>query len=146
LEEKKKMNMLHIIGNLCNDPQLRTTQNGKTVCTFTVAVNRRHTANAGQPEADFFRVSAWNELGTVCQKWLIKGRKVCVVGPVSVSAYTAQNGEARGNLDVFAQTVEFLSPANQAPQAAPQTPVHSTPTAPKADNGFVQVDDEEIPF
>lgn len=140
------MNQLTIIGNLTADPITRTTSNGKTVCTFTVAVNRRHTANAGQPEADFFRVSAWNELGTVCQKWLIKGRKVCVVGQVSVSTYTTQNGETRANLDVFAQTVEFLTTANQAPQAAPVIPPHSTPTAPKAQNGFVQVDDEEIPF
>lgn len=139
------MNQLTIIGNLTADPITRTTQNGKTVCAFTVAVNRRHTANAGQPEADFFRVGAWNELGTVCQKWLIKGRKVCVVGPVSVSTYTTQNGETRANLDVFAQTVEFLTPANQAPQAAPAITPHSTPTAPKAQNGFVQVD-EEIPF
>lgn len=139
------MNQTYIIGNLTADPITRTTQAGKTVCNFTVAVNRRHTANAGQPETDFFRVSAWNELGVNCQRYLAKGRKVCVVGPVSASAYTTQNGEVRANLDVKADNVEFLSPANQAPQAATAIPPHSTPTAPKAQNGFVQVDDE-IPF
>ena len=153
------MNQLTIIGNLCGDPVTRTTQTGKTVCTFSVAVNRRRSANAGQPEADFFRVSAWGELGASCQKWLIKVRKVCVVGQVSISTYQTQNGETRANLDVFAESVEFLSPANTVP--GEQKPVQHTknefigenkrykpgevPAQPSG-GGFTQVDDEELPF
>ena len=79
------MNKLTIIGNLTRDPQLRTTQTGVNVCDFTVAVNRRQSAqqrqNGQQPEADFFRVTAWRELGENCSKYLAKGRKVAVVGP-----------------------------------------------------------------
>lgn len=137
------MNHLTIIGNLTANPVSRTTQAGKNVTTFTVAVNRRKTANAGQQEADYFRVSAWGELGANCQKWLIKGKKVCVVGHVSVSTYKAQNGETRANMDVFAESVEFLSPANTVPG---EKPVQQE--APKADaqGGFVQVDGEELPF
>ena len=56
------MNKLTIIGNLTKDPELRTTQDGTSVCNFTVAVNRRK-SNGQQPEADFFRVSAWRGLG-----------------------------------------------------------------------------------
>ena len=78
------MNKLTIIGNLTRDPESRTTENEKTVCNFTVAVNRRRTQQNQQPEADFFRVAAWGKLGESCQKFLTKGRKVCVVGPVSV--------------------------------------------------------------
>ena len=60
------MNKLIIIGNLTRDPELRSTQAGIPVCSFTVAVNRRRAANAeagSQPEADFFRISAWRQLG-----------------------------------------------------------------------------------
>lgn len=146
------MNKIFLIGNLTRDPELRTTQSGVAVCTFTIAVNRRKTAQAGQPEADFFRVNAWDELGANCKKWLIKGRKVCVTGRVSVSTYQTQSGETRANMDVLASTVEFLSPANQAPQDAPQPATaqdfrgqqYNIPQPPGG--GFTQVDDLELPF
>ena len=105
------MNKLTIIGNLCSDPQQRTIASGSTVCSFTVAVNRRRSSqNNNQPDADFFRVSAWNKLGDVCQRYLAKGRKVCVVGSVSVSSYDGKDGVMRFSLDVMAEDVEFLSP------------------------------------
>lgn len=107
------MNKLTIIGNLTNEPELRTTTNGKNVCGFTVAVNRRRKVE-GQPEADFFRVSAWNQLGENCQKFLAKGRKVCVVGPVSVRTYQAKDGTAGASLEVTADDVEFLSPRSDS--------------------------------
>ena len=103
------MNKLFITGNLTKNPELRTTSAGKNVCSFTVAVNRRHQKD-GQQEADYFRVAAWNELGKNCGKYLAKGRKVCVIGPVSVRTYQAQDGSARASLEVTAEDVEFLSP------------------------------------
>lgn len=107
------MNKLTIIGNLTKDPELRTTPNGKNVCDFTVAVNRRNKRN-GQPDADFFHVTAWNQLGEHCAKFLSKGRKVCAVGPVEVRTYTTQSGEVRASLEVTAEDVEFLSPKSDS--------------------------------
>ena len=70
------MNKVFIVGNLTRDPELRSTRDGISVCSFTVAVNRRvRNAEAGQPEADFFRVTAWRALGENCSKYLSKGRK-----------------------------------------------------------------------
>lgn len=103
------MNSLHIIGRLCDNPELRTTTSGKNVCNFTVAVNRRKKVE-GQPDADYFRVSAWNQMGENCAKYLAKGRKVSVVGQVSARAYQTQNGEVRASMEVLASEVEFLSP------------------------------------
>ena len=59
------MNKLTIIGNLTRDPEMRTTSTGINVTTFTVAVNRRgrRDEQSNQPDADFFRVSAWRALG-----------------------------------------------------------------------------------
>ena len=136
------MNKLIIIGNLTKDPELRTTVSGVNVCDFTVAVNRKKKIE-GQPEADFFRVSAWRQLGESCAKFLFKGRKVCVVGPVSVRTYQAQDGTTRASLEVTAEDVEFLSPSGQggAEQSAPAQ-------APAADTnaGFTAVETDELPF
>ena len=102
------MNKLHIIGNLTKDPEMRTTSTGVNACTFTVAVNRRKKAD-GQQEADFFRVTAWRGLADVCFTYLAKGRKVSVLGSVSVNAYNAEDGTARASMEINADDVEFLS-------------------------------------
>lgn len=112
------MNSLTIIGNAVRDPELRTTPSGKNVCSFTVAVNRRKKVE-GQPDADFFRVSAWEQLADVCQKFITKGKKVCVIGSVGVHTYTNQKGETVANLEVLAREVEFLSPRQEEAPAQP---------------------------
>lgn len=104
------MNRLTIIGNLTADPTMGSTGSGKEVCNFTVAVNRRKTQQNQNPEADFFRISAWNELGKICNQYLAKGRKVAVVGSVSVNTYTGNDGQTRASMNVLAQDVEFLTP------------------------------------
>lgn len=135
------MNKLFIIGNLTADPVSRTTQSGKQVCSFTIAVNRR---GSQQETADFFRVSAWNGLADICQRYLAKGRKAAVVGSVSVSTYTTQNGETRANLEVSAEDVEFLTPRTESQQAAPvSAPVQADKKDPASE--YVVVDDD-LPF
>lgn len=134
------MNRLTIIGNLTADPEVRSTPAGKTVTNFTVAVNRRRSAD-GQQEADFFRVSAWNQLGENCGKWLVKGRKVAVVGPVSVRTYETQNGKHGASLEVVAQEVEFLSQGAQPDVVSPVPP-------PNVDRqtGMEEIETDDLPF
>lgn len=123
------MNNLHIIGRLTGDPDLRTTRDGKDVCTFSVAVSRKRKIE-GQPDADFFRVSAWGEKGKVCQKYLFKGARVSVTGSVSVSTYTNNKGEARANMDVMADDVEFLSSREERDKAS----------------GYERVEPDDMPY
>ena len=120
------MNRLTIIGNLTGDPELRQTASGKAVCSFTVAVNRK-----SRDEADFFRVSAWDKLGENCQKFLQRGRKVAVVGPVSVRTYEGRDGTTRASLEVMANDVEFLSARSESVDKQ---------------GGFTKVDVDELPF
>ena len=131
------MNQLTIIGNLTRDPESRTNQDNKTVCNFTVAVNRRRTQRDQQPEADFFRVAAWGKLGENCQKFLAKGRKVSVIGPVSVHTYQAQDGSTRASMEVFAQDVEFLGNNGQQNSSDGDVQPNMTP---------VDMKDGELPF
>lgn len=128
------------------------------MCNFTVAVNRRHANNAeaGQPEADYFKVTAWRQLGENCARYLAKGRKVAVVGTVSASAYVGNDGQAYANLELRADEVEFLTPRSEANEAPTYTPGYTPAPAPSLaqaygtqppqSGGFVQVDDEELPF
>ena len=143
------MNKLTIIGNLTRDPELRTTSTGVNVCSFTVAVNRRGRRDDqnGQPEADFFRVTAWRQLADICGKYLAKGRKVCVVGPVSVRTYQANDGTTRASLEVTADEVEFLSSRNDAEAAGGYTaPAAEAPSAETPAAGFTAVETDELPF
>lgn len=130
------MNRVFITGNLVRDPELRSTRDGISVCTFTVAVNRRNTGAKAEPQADYFRVTAWRGLGETCAKFLAKGRKVAVCGSVSAVPYTAQDGTARASLELTADDVEFLSPKG-GQQEQPHIDKQS---------GMVQVDDEKLPW
>ena len=122
---------------MTKDPDLRSTATGLSVCSFTVAVNRK-TKNGEQPEADFFKVSVWRERGENCAKWLRKGSKVCVIGAVSVNTYTGNDGTTKAALEIkSADEVEFLSSALQ----------QQTQEQPKVDqqSGFQQVE-TDLPF
>jgi len=147
------LNRITLIGNLCSDPTSRTTQSGITYTTFTLAVNRRNrsqNASEGQPEADFFRVTAWRQLGDICAKYLAKGRKVAVVGPVSLNTFTGKDGATHATMEVTADDVEFLSSRSDAPAQAAAAPDAAPADAPaaekKAPSKYVEVDDEELPF
>ena len=162
------MNKTFIIGNLTRDPELRTVngQDGPvSVCDFTVAVNRKNgrTNANGQPEADFFKVTAWRGLADVCAQFLAKGRKVSVVGAVSASAYIGNDGNAHASLEIKkADEVEFLTPKQDGQQPAqsgtpasryPAGQYQNAPAQPQNQqqridqrSGFVQVDEEELPF
>lgn len=132
------MNKLTIIGNLTKEPELRHTHDGTPVCGFTVAVNRKKTQNNQEPGADYFNVTAWRGLAETCAQYLSKGRKVCVIGRVSVRTWDTEDGRHGANLEVLAEDVEFLSPKNEQPAASP-SPVD-------AQTKMQVVETDDLPF
>ena len=146
------MNKIILIGNLTRDPELRTTPNGYTVCDFTIAVNDRRGRNqqnvSGQQDtAQFFRVTAWRQLGETCAKYLAKGRKVFVSGPLTARTYQANDGSTRVSLEVQADDVEFLSSRADAEAmggVSYDAPATSSPTV--QNSGFTAVETDELPF
>lgn len=122
------MNKMMIIGNLTRDPELRTTPQGVSVCDFTVAVNRKRGEGT-----DYFRVTAWRQLGDNCAKFLAQGRKVYVSGALSAKTYQTKSGETKVDLGITAEDVEFLSGKEDKPVV-------------NAPSGFMQVNDDEMPF
>lgn len=127
------MNKIILIGNLTKDPETRSTASGVTVCSFTIAVNRRY----GDKETDFFRINAWRALGDNCSRYLSKGRKVAVTGELQARQYTDKAGNVRLSLDVDAEEVEFLSPNEK-------TEIRSVATATADD--WQDITSNDIPF
>lgn len=140
------MNKITLIGNLTKDPESRATSNGQTVCSFTIAVNRRFSSN-GEKVTDFFRINAWRQLGDNCMKYLAKGRKVAVVGELQARLYDAKDGQQRLALDVQAEEVEFLSPKEEAPkkEEAPR-PAAKQKDDPALDDWLSKVDMSDLPW
>lgn len=149
------MNKTIIIGNVCHTPETRSTQSGSTVCSFTVAVNKRRN---GEDITTYFRISAWNKLAETCQQYVAKGMKIMVEGEVSARAYMSRDtNEPRASLELVANNVEFLSPRqqNQTPYADPRRAAIDAEQKRAAEqyqreeaaqDGFQDINDSDLPF
>lgn len=133
------MNRIYLTGNLVRDPETRATSSGSTVCTFTIAVDRRGRNKEGDKQTDFFRINAWRSVGENCARFLHKGQKVGVFGELQASTYEAKDGTVKISLDVSADDVEFLSPKSEGRK-------DEAPTQPTAQNGFTDISSDDIPF
>ena len=102
------MNRAFLVGNLTRDPELRKTHGDVSVCTFTIAVNRRPKSN-GEREADFLNIVTWRGTADNCYRYLKKGRRVAVTGEIQTRSYEANDGGKRYVTEIVAQEVEFLS-------------------------------------
>ncbi len=141
------MNKITLIGNLTHDPETRTTPSGVTVCTFTIAVNRRFASQGGERQTDFFRINAWRQLGENCSRYLAKGRKVAVIGELQARMYDAKDGTTRMSLDVSADEVEFLSPRSTEDNGSSGGYSAPRPQAPAQElSGFTDINADELPF
>jgi single-strand DNA-binding protein len=140
------MNRITLIGNLTADPEVRSTPSGVTVCSFTIAVNRRFANSDGERQTDFFRINAWRQLGDVCAKHLAKGRKVAVVGELQARLYDAKNGEKRMSLDVAADEVEFLSPAEKAETKPQKKSKENSDGYDQTPDDWATINSNDLPF
>ena len=113
-------------------PDIRQTNTGKNVCSFTLAVNRRYKDAQGNAAADFFSVQAWEKLAELCARYLDKGSKVFISGELRNRSYEAKDGSKRTVTEIIANEVEFLSP-----KAEPATPPVEE---------WEQVEDSDLPF
>lgn len=140
------MNKITLIGNLTHDPEVRTTPNGVTVCTFTIAVNRKFASQGGERQTDFFRINAWRQLGDTCARYLGRGRKVAVVGELQARLYEAKDGTTRMSLDVSADEVEFLTPKSAEDNGNNGYSAPRPQANPQDLAGFTDISGDDLPF
>ena len=134
------MQKLYIIGNLVSDPEVRSTPNGITVTSFTLAVDRKFKDQSGEKKTDFFKCQAWRQLGETVARYLSKGKKCAVIGELQPRLYDAKDGTTRLSLDVQVDECEFLSPRTDAEK-------HDEPKEEVADmQGFTEIDTSDLPF
>ena len=132
------MNKVFLLGRLVRDPEIRTTQSGKMVTSFTLAVDRH---GGGKDNTDFISIVTWEKLAEACGNNLFKGQRAMVEGRLQIRSFDGKDGAKRWVTEIIAQAVEFLDRKRTEAPAASPGPVTS------ADQFGHEVNpDEEIPF
>lgn len=101
------LNKIIIMGRLTRDPELRRTQGGTAVTSFTMAVDRDFKSQSGEKETDFIDVVAWRNTGEFAAKYLAKGRMAAVEGRIQVRDWQDKDGNRRKSVEVVADNVYF---------------------------------------
>jgi len=143
----KGINQVILMGRLTRDPEQRTTSTGKTIASFSIAVDR-----AGQDDsADFFDVTAWEKLGELVVQYLAKGRRVLVQGRLRQDTWDdKETGKKRSKVEVVATDVTFLDGPSDG--AGSNQSSNSNSSSQKTDDVVIEdIDDKpidlsEIPF
>lgn len=145
----KSINQVIIMGRLTRDPEVRTTTTGKTITSFSLAVDR-----GGQEDAaDFFDVTAWEKLGELVSQYLSKGRRCLVQGRLRQDSWDdKETGKKRSKVEIVATDVTFLDGPSGDGGGGSSNYQSSAPAANKpADVVIEDIDDKpidlsEIPF
>ena len=106
------VNKAIIIGNLGNDPEIRYTQSGAQVATFTVATSEKWKGQDGQMQesTEWHRIVAWSKLAEICGEYLHKGSKVYIEGKIQTRKWQDQNGNDKYTTEIIARDMKMLSP------------------------------------
>ena len=126
------INRAILIGNLTKDVEMATTNSGKNVARFTIAVSRRYTNADGERETDFLNIVVWNTLAENCAKYLQKGSKVAVTGAIQTRSYESEEGK-RYITEIIADEVEFVGAKKDQDQA-------------EAELKMEPINDDNLPF
>ena len=126
------MNKCHIIGRMTKDPEVRYTQGGTAVATFTLAVDRR-VAKDKPKEADFIPCVVWGKMADgVVKNYCYKGKQIAVEGRIQVRSYDAKDGSKRYVTEVIVNELALLGSKNEG--------------ADRSGNGYQPLADEDVPF
>lgn len=147
------LNCAIIMGRLTADPELRTTPNGISVTSFSVAVDRSYQKAGAERQTDFINVVAWRQTAEFVSRYFHKGSMIAVQGSIQTRNYEDRNGNKRTAVEIVADNVSFCgskaesgtgaAPVAQATPAASVAPAFSTAGA----DDFSSMDgDDELPF
>ena len=112
-------NKVILIGNMTADPELKQTQTGTSVCSFSIAVNRRFSKNEQGQTVDFINIVARRQSADFVCRYFKKGNPIRVCGQLQTRTWTDNQGQKRYATEVVADEVSFVAPAAGAPSGAP---------------------------
>ena len=108
------LNKVILGGRLTADPELKQTQSGVSVCSFTIAVNRKFQKD-GQQETDFINCQAWRQTAEFISRFFNKGSSICVVGAIQTRSWEDQSGQKRYATEVVVDEAGFVDGKNDSP-------------------------------
>lgn len=143
------MNKVILVGRLTRDPEVKNTTSGKSVASFTLAVDRRFKNKDGQKEADFVPIVVWGKQAEFSGQYLSKGSQIGVSGRLQVRSYDAQDGQRRYVTEVVADEIQFLSSKKDGGNNTntQQSSDNTNMSVMGLDEDFhLMVDDDDCPF
>ena len=134
------------MGRLTADPELRTTNTGIAVTTFTVAVDRRYQKAGEEKQTDFINVVAWRQTAEFVSRYFQKGSMIAVRGSIQTRRYEDNNGNKRTAVEIVADEVSFCGSKAETGTGSRQVMEQPARTQPAASFATGSADDfEEIP-
>ena len=154
------LNIVAIMGRLVADPELRTTTQGNSVCSFRIACDRSYVQQGQERQADFIDIVAWRQQADFVSKYFQKGSMIAVEGSLQTRQYQDKQGSKRTAVEVVAYNISFAGAKRQDAQSVPsyeqQTKAaqnalqpHFTDDQPDAippDDFAVISDNDDLPF
>ena len=137
------LNYCVLLGRLTSDPEVKSTQNGKTVATFTVAVDRGYVKQGEERQSDFIKCVAWEKVGQFVSSYFSKGRMIAIEGRLQTRTYDDNNGVKHYVTEVIVNQASFTGEkksdnTNSVPSGQP--PIADVPAE------FDSVSDAGVPF
>ena len=149
------LNKIFIMGRLTRDPELRRTQNGTAVTSFTLAVDRDFKNADGTKDTDFIDVVAWRNTAEFVSKYFSKGRMAVVSGRLQIRNWEDKDGNKRKTAEIVAESVYFgdskrdgQNASAAAPASSEFKPLPSTTPVPFSapDMPQMEIGDDDLPF
>ena len=145
------LNVVAIIGRMVKTPELKTTNSGKSVCSFRIANDSGFKDATGQSQTNWLNVTAWGKTAEFVFKYFPKGALIAIDGRLQTRQYQDNNGQTRSAVEIVAQNASFCgskestSPAPQNAAQRPAAPSQRTLGEPDADYALID-DDGDLPF
>ena len=134
-------NLVVLTGRLTADPELKTTQSGISVTSFSIAVDRRYRAGE-EKQTDFINIVAWRQSAEFVAKHFRKGNMIGIEGSIQTRKYTDKNGNNKVAFEVIANNVQFVDKKSDSSE----TPVEVQEFSNAGSDDFTEIPDETLPF
>lgn len=142
------INTITLMGRLTADPELRTTPNGRSVTSFSIAVDRGYARPGEERQTDFINIVAWQQQAEFVCRYFKKGSMIALTGSLQTRSYEDKNGNKRTAYDVVGREFSFCGSKAETGTTGGNMPSQAAPayqTARAAD--FEEIpDDEDLPF
>lgn len=145
------LNVVAIMGRLVKDPELKSTNSGKSVCSFRIANDSGYKNADGSSQTNWLDVTAWGKTAEFVCKYFPKGSLIAIDGRLQTRQYQDKNGQNRTAVEIVAQNANFTgskestSPAPQNAAQRPAAPFQRTQGEPDADYALIE-DEGDLPF